>query len=211
MASAAVALLVAAGIVAAVDWWAVTADRRAVEYVCKPLTMVLLLGVALALNPEYGDRRAWFVAALVFSLVGDVLLMLPRDLFVAGLGSFLVGHICYIAGLTRHGGSAGAFAVAAVVVALAGIIPASRILPAVARRDRSMVGPVAAYMVVISAMVAAAAVSGEALALAGAVLFYVSDASIAWDRFVRDWRWARTWIMVTYHLGQAGLIASLVR
>jgi uncharacterized membrane protein YhhN len=74
-----------------------------------------------------------------------------------------------------------------------------------------MTGPVTAYMVVISAMVATAAATGVALAGLGATLFYVSDASIAWDRFVARWSWARTWIMVTYHLGQAGLVLSLTR
>ena len=47
--------------------------------------------------------RAWFVAALVLSLVGDVFLMLPQDLFVFGLGSFLLGHIAYIVGMHVDG------------------------------------------------------------------------------------------------------------
>jgi uncharacterized membrane protein YhhN len=71
--------------------------------------------------------------------------------------------------------------------------------------------PVALYMVVISAMVAVAVATRNTLATGGAILFYVSDASIAWDRFVHPWSWARTWIMVTYHLGQAGLVLSLTR
>ena len=206
-----VVLLVAAGLVAVADWWAVATDRRAVEYVCKPLTLVLLIGVAVVFHPEVGARRDWFVAGLVLSLAGDIFLMLPRDLFVPGLASFLAGHVCYIVGLTRDGPSVGRIAVAAIVVAAIGVLPASRILPAVRRHDLKMVGPVTAYMVVISAMVATAAATGIVLAALGAALFYVSDASIAWDRFVTRWSWARTWIMVTYHLGQAGLVLSLTR
>ncbi len=32
---------------------------------------------------------------LFFSLMGDILLMLPRDHFVQGLVSFLLAHVCY--------------------------------------------------------------------------------------------------------------------
>ncbi len=35
----------------------------------------------------------------VLSLAGDVFLMLPEKWFVAGLGSFLLGHLAYIVGL----------------------------------------------------------------------------------------------------------------
>ena len=51
--------------------------------------------------------RAWFVAALVFSLAGDVLLMLPREQFVAGLSAFLVAHLCYIVGFWTDGPARG--------------------------------------------------------------------------------------------------------
>ena len=44
--------------------------------------------------------------------------------------------------------------------------------------------PVAAYMVVIGAMVATALAVGNPLAAVGAVLFAASDSMIAWDRFV---------------------------
>jgi uncharacterized membrane protein YhhN len=182
-----------------------------VEYVCKPGALAALVGVAVLVDPTIPARRGWFVGALVFSLVGDVLLMLPRDLFVAGLASFLVGHVAYVIGLTRHGGTLGATLASAAVVAVIGAVIGRRILGAVRATAPPMTGPVGAYMVVISIMVATAGASGNVLAAGGAALFYVSDASIAWDRFVRPWSWARTWIMVTYHLGQAGLVLSLVR
>ena len=43
----------------------------------------------------------------------------------------------------------------------------------------------------------------------GAVLFYCSDALIAWRRFVRPKPWQPLVIIVTYHLAQAGLVLSL--
>ena len=67
-------------------------------------------------------------------------------------------------------------------------------------------------MAVIAAMVTCALASGNALAALGAVLFMASDALIAETRFVDSQlhRWAPVVIMVTYHLGQAGLTLSLV-
>ena len=60
--------------------------------------------------------RAWFVAALVLSLAGDVFLMLPKDLFVFGLGSFLLGHIAYIVGMHVDGVDGLRFLVGIVIV-----------------------------------------------------------------------------------------------
>ena len=44
----------------------------------------------------------------------------------------------------------------------------------------------------------------------GAGLFYVSDALIAWNRFVRETPHAHVSIMVTYHLAQVASVLSLV-
>src|SRR5207248_1371173 len=80
---------------------------RVIEYVCKPAVMVALIGAALTIDPVNDAMRAWFVVALVFSLAGDVFLMLPEDrselFFVAGLGSFLIAHIAYVGGFIARG------------------------------------------------------------------------------------------------------------
>lgn len=203
-------LLAFAGVFAVVDWAAVARGAKPVEYVAKPATLAALLGTALVLDPSDGAQRAWFVVALAFSLAGDVFLMLPRDLFVAGLGAFLLAHVAYIVGINLDAGSVLSIIVAAVlVVAVAGPVVA-RIVPAVARRHGKLLVPVVTYMVVISAMLVSALATGAPLLMAGALLFYVSDACIGWNRFVRPAPWLALAIIVTYHLGQAGLVVSLV-
>lgn len=193
------------------NWTAVASGRKPLEYVCKPATMAALIVVALALDPVVEGRRAWFVVALVLSLAGDVFLMLPRDLFVAGLASFLAGHIAYVIGLRTGESSVAALVVSAAVVTVAAAVVGTRIVVAVRRGPHAeLTGPVLAYIVVISAMVACALATGNVLAAAGASLFFASDALIAWTRFVRPHAWAPVAIMVTYHLGQAGLVTSLV-
>ena len=204
--------LVVAVVAAVVDWLAVARDDRRLEYVAKPVTMLALVVVAATLDTQLPARRVWFVAAGVLSLAGDVFLILPRDRFVAGLASFLLAHICYIAGLLQAPVGSGGLVAGGVVVTLALATVGARVLRAVRSGEhRALFGPVVAYVAVISTMVVFAFATGPELAIAGAVLFYASDTLIAQRRFVLPAPWAPVAIMVTYHLGQAGLILSLAR
>jgi uncharacterized membrane protein YhhN len=208
--------LVLAGVLAAGDWysrWRVpaTAASTRLEYVCKPGTLIALVASAALLDPRYGAVRAWFVAALVLSLVGDILLMLPREQFVGGLAAFLVAHLCYIAGFVARGlrGPAVVLAVIGAAVVLAPV--AVRVLRGVARNEPALRPPVIAYLIVIATMLAVAVASGNPLAAIGAAVFVSSDAMIAWSKFVAPFAAAPVAIMVTYHLAQAGLVLSLLR
>jgi uncharacterized membrane protein YhhN len=206
---------VVAGVFAVGDWIAKARHDRRLEYLCKPTTLVALIVVAIALDPavDAQSRRGWFVAALVLSLAGDVLLMLDdeqRDLFVAGLAAFLFAHLCYVAGFWTDPPSVGAVAAAVAVVALVVSPFAARIVSALRRKEPALRAPVSVYIAVISAMVASAFASGNVAAGAGAALFAASDTMIAWNRFVRPFRSAEVAIMVTYHLGQALLVLSLL-
>lgn len=210
MTGVAVALLVVAALAALGDWAAVAAGNKRVEYLCKPAVLVALTGAALAVEPDDPTVRAWFVAALIASLAGDVFLMLPGDLFVAGLASFLVGHLAYVGGFLAAGVEAPGLLAGLAAVAVALVLIGRPLLQGARRREPAMVGPVAAYMAVISAMLVCAAGTGHGLAVAGAALFYASDALIGLGRFVRAWPWSPLAIIVTYHLGQALLVVSLV-
>ncbi len=212
MTGAALLLLALALAAAFFDWVAVNQGQRALEYLCKPLALVLLIGCALAIDPADDTVRTWFVIALALSLVGDVFLMLPREeLFVFGLGSFLLGHVAYIVGMHVDGvDGVRFFGGIVLVMALLAVVGTAILRGVRAGPERALAGPVVAYMFVISAMVASAIGVGRVAGVVGAGLFYASDALIAWNRFRSETRHGRLAIIVTYHLAQVGLVLSLV-
>jgi uncharacterized membrane protein YhhN len=208
--SATAAWLIAAAASAFANWWSRWSHHRPTELWSKPLTLVAMIGAALAVDPADPAVRAAFVAGLVLSLAGDVFLLGDDRWFVPGLAAFLAGHIAYVVGFAfAEPWRWWAFALAWVgLVALAATIGRRVVAGAAARRAALRV-PVASYLGVISLMVAAAAAAGNGWALAGALLFLTSDTVLGWRQFVNQRSWMPLAIMVTYHLAQAGLVISL--
>lgn len=194
-----------------VDWAAVGTGRRRIELASKPAVLLLLIGAALALTPASSEQRAWFVAALVLSLVGDVALLAPPKWFVAGLAAFLVAHLAYVVGLLLEPGPGES---ALFGLLLAGIGGAALGVPiirgALRRRGAVLAAATAAYLLAISATVVAAGASGDPVARIGAVALYASDGILGWNRFVRPLPQGRLLTRVPYHAGQALMVLSLL-
>ncbi|HEX7134975.1 MAG TPA: lysoplasmalogenase [Iamia sp.] len=211
-----IALLVLAAPVALVNWVGTATDDRRLVWAAKPTTLVLLVLAALAIDAEDPTVRLWFVLGLLLSLAGDVFLMLPEETdlplppFLLGLGSFLLGHIAYVVGMASDLDSWAFVMIGVLVVAAAGGVVAPRIVGGVRQTSPDLVVPVLAYMAVISTMVVFAFGRGSAIGIVGALLFYASDAILAWNRFVTPSRTLQIAVMVTYHLAQLGLVLSLL-
>jgi uncharacterized membrane protein YhhN len=190
------------------DWVAVARRLRPLEYVCKPAVPLVLLAVVAGMDADPAGARGWFFAALALALAGDVFLMLPPNgWFVPGLASFLAAHLCFIAAFAVMGLSAPVVLLGLALVAVVSLTVGGRVLRALG--PSRLRGPVIAYMAVISVMVACALGTFRGLAVVGAALFYVSDALIAWHRFVQPMRHGKLAIIVTYHLALFALVASL--
>lgn len=182
-----------------------TAGRSRAVYVAKPLTMVFALALALQRGPVTTSYyQAWLVVGLLFSLAGDVFLMLPSDRFAAGLGSFLVAHLCYVAAFSDGVGLGGAPETLLPLLAFAAIV-----LWLVLPRAGRLALPVGVYVAAIVAMAFQALsrwlATGEIAALLaalGALLFVLSDASIAIRRFVHPFAGAQALILSTYFTAQ---------
>ncbi len=192
--------LLAFAALALADWAAVARECRGLEAVAKPGALLALLAYAWT-----GEGPSpWLLAAVAFSLAGDVFLLPTVDLFPAGLGSFLLAHLCYLlalpAALPARLGFTAAAAAALAPVAL-------RILRSVPEGLLRVAA--AGYALALAAVLGSAVASGRSAAAAGAALFVASDGVLGWARFVQPKRWAPLVIIATYHCGQLGLVAAL--
>jgi uncharacterized membrane protein YhhN len=211
MTTAATLCAVVFAIAAGANWWSRWTDDRRTELWSKPLALIALIGVAVTLDPVDPAVRAWFVVALVFSLAGDVFLLDGDRRFVPGLVAFLLAHVAYTIGLiVAPEWSWIGFGIGALIMLVLAATIGVRIVSA-ARRSEPVLGPaVSAYLVAISLMFCAAVATGNVWAIVGAGLFVASDSVLGWRQFVGSARWMPITVMVTYHLGQAGLVASLL-
>ncbi|WBB60129.1 lysoplasmalogenase [Streptomyces sp. WMMC500] len=171
----------------------------------KPLLMPALAAYAAA----RGAPRA-LVAGLGFGWAGDVLLQVGGDgPFLAGMGAFAAGHVCYLTLFRREGRlprvrerrlvvGYGAAWGAGVAALWPGLDPALR-------------GPVAAYSLLLAAMALCAARSGARVG-AGGALFLLSDTLIATDLAGRPQPPAAGfWVMATYLAAQYLIADGLLR
>jgi uncharacterized membrane protein YhhN len=204
-------LLLVAGVYALGNWWAVSVENRRLEWLCKPATLAALVGAAIALRPDERSVQVAFVIGLVLSLAGDVFLMLPSDRFLQGLISFFLAHVAYVVGFVLDGPEPVLLLVGLVVVGIGVAVVGRPLVAKVKAGDQAdMAGPVMAYMGVISLMVVFAFGTGNPWGIAGALSFYASDATLGWNRFVEPVERGHLAVMVTYHVAQFLLVASLV-
>jgi alkylglycerol monooxygenase len=186
----------------------------------KPLVMTIAI-IFVAFRAISTKTRGTFstnlsvllIGALLFSLAGDVFLMLPGNVpvwglppFILGLASFLIAHLFYIALFRqRHPwfpsrrALAGVLAVGALMYAI--------VWPGLT--DPILKVAVAAYVLVISLMAAQAmgraTVQGDAASrwvAVGACIFMVSDSLIAIDKFVTPIALSSLWILASYYAAQ---------
>ena len=190
------------------------------HYIGKPLATLLLwwqvTHTPQPVSPRY--RRA-IAVGMALSLVGDVCLMLPGDLFVPGLVAFLLAHIGYIVAFAP-GSGAKARALAFVLVAIVGAVNLIGLLPRVAP-DLKI--PVVAYTVVLASMAAFALARAWTPVVTatlprsarwgavGAVLFMASDSLLAWDRFGGGVPMSALLVLGTYYAAQWCIARSVER
>jgi uncharacterized membrane protein YhhN len=213
--------LIAALICTGLEVVALQKNLPRLEFVAKPAVMVALF---LWLWTSVGLKGAllWFGLGVLFSLVGDVLLMISLDrFFLAGLVAFLFAHAAYIIGFNTPIPALSAWSLLlAVIIGINGVRVLRRILaPLAAQGESHLRIPLLMYGMVISIMLLSAMlkltdISWNAFAALlvgiGAFLFYMSDVILAWMKFIAPVQHGRLYNMLSYHLGQVALIAGVV-
>ena len=164
-------------------------DATAVRGVSKVIAASSFIAYAITMGASrIGAPGTWVLAALALCMVGDLcLLSRAKSTFLAGIGAFLLGHVAYIGAFASLGVHAMGTAVAAALVAVIAALVWQWLSP----HTENLTPAVAAYVIVISAMVAMATGSaildptpGRLGLLAAATGFFCSDLCVARDRFV---------------------------
>lgn len=170
---------------------------------------IVVLGVIALLA-----RSRLLAAGLFFGALGDALLAWSPDTFLYGALAFLIGHLFYITLFLRSGIGVGAALklpsrlVGAIALIGAAIVMTSLLVP----RDNAMFALLAVYTGVLTLMALTSFTlpATRWLAMAGAVLFFISDGFVAWNMFHHDpdptlayWRSFAGWMI--YWAGQAAI------
>lgn len=204
---------------AMLDWYAVYKNWKKLEYFLKPVTMVFLFSWLISVVGVEG-MAFWFGLGLIFSLAGDIFLMLPKEQFIAGLIAFLLAHICYIIGFNPTLPPFTPLDLFLIVfVAAIGKELYLNIAAGLEKQGKAALQkPVMTYTVVIALMLISAIFTifraewslAAALTVSlGAALFMLSDAILAWNKFVEPIKNGRIMNMAAYHLGQVILIVGV--
>jgi uncharacterized membrane protein YhhN len=171
--------------------------HRATIWVAKPLASLGFLLAAVgagAAAPGYGRG---VLVGLVLCWLGDVLLIpKAKPAFLAGLGSFLAGHVAFAWAFFERGIAPATSAVALAAITLPVVGVWRWLAPHVGAGMRV---PVIAYISVIAIMVSTAFGTHALLPIAGAVAFMVSDVAVARDRFVAPGFTNRAWGLPLYY------------
>ncbi len=171
----------------------------------KPLATIFLLAIV---GWPHSSFAKLVVAGIVLSLVGDVALLSDSDrAFMVGLVGFLAAHVVYVvANLSVAVWSPIPIVVGAVIITSTMILLRYVRPSATALRIATIIYGTAISAMVISAW---ATVGGHLrcapFAAGGAVLFYISDSSLALDRFHKKIPHVAYLALGVYWLGQIGI------
>jgi uncharacterized membrane protein YhhN len=177
-------------------------------FVVKVLPILLLLSLTVAAVPFVGK---WLlVAAVLFSGAGDVILDLTfSGNFIAGLVSFLIAHVFYIALFLRGAALRRRMVFATVLAVAFPVVMAAFLWPHLGE----MRLPVAVYIAVIASMLVTSLHRAKLnlTVVMGALAFVVSDSLLALNKFYSPFPWARYAIMATYYLAQYLIVSGVLK
>ncbi len=186
-----------------------------VQITVKPLLMPSLAAYFLYSVKQKNKLAFLIVIALLFSWLGDVMLMFEEIkpvYFMLGLVSFLLAHIAYIFVFSKSSQdfkpkiftySTG------FLLMLFGVLMLMLMWPGLG--DLKI--PVTVYTSVIMIMGISALfrkADGASLVLIGAILFISSDSLLALNKFYHGFEAADFWVMLTYILAQYFIVTGMI-
>ena len=202
------------------DLTGILLQHKGLQYIFKPLIIPVLFGYfdAQSVSITKGLHK-WITAALLFSLLGDTLLMFDEKnaiFFLLGLSAFLLAHIFYIIFFhqvrIKESVKGNPWLLVVVVIYYVALI--SLLSPYLS----AMRVPVLIYGIVISFMFMLAMhmlfiknKSAGIWMMTGALLFVISDSILAINKFYQPFEVAGVLIMLTYGLAQLFIVEGASR
>ncbi|MDV2582417.1 lysoplasmalogenase [Alkalibacillus haloalkaliphilus] len=146
------------------------------------------------------------VVGIIVCAVADAAIAIT---FIAGLVIFLLGHVVYICGFAmKINWSLKHFSII-IPLLIIGAVYGHLLIQNIQAQEAWLIGPVVAYIIVISVMVLMAFLTRNPFAMIGSLLFYLSDAVLAWNMFVESLKYSTVYIMSTYYSAQLLIAHSI--
>ena len=186
-------------------------DKPGLRAVGKPFASLGFIVAAIgfgALESRYGNI---ILIGLILGAIGDVCLLgQAKQYFIAGLVSFLLGHVAYVVAFSSLPISVPPALMAGAVMTGVMAMIARWVFP----HAPDMRVPIGIYMLVIAAMCVVAIGAGAAgapwMIPVGAVMFTASDIAVVRDRFVAPGLVNRLWGLPLYYAAQLIIAWSIM-
>lgn len=188
--------------------------------IAKPLIMIALAGYYVVSTP---NRSSLFLVALAFCWLGDVFLMFDYKhelFFMAGLGSFLTGHVLYILCYQRlrfNEATNPLLGPQKIRFSLPILLAGTGLVVVLYPTLGGLRIPVMLYALVITVMALQAlfrfgytTTKSFALIFCGAICFMISDSLLAINKFLQPVPMASLCIMATYILAQYLIVEGVL-
>ena len=191
---------------------------QTVHYIAKPAIVISLIFLFVKTSQSLSKPiKKLTLLALVFSLLGDVLLMFvdtSEYFFTLGLVAFLTAHIMYVLVFLKHRNKKKSpFGFIALL-----LIYAACLFNFLKDGLGDMLIPVIIYMIIILAMATTAYLRKDnvnilsyGLVFLGAICFMASDSILALNKFYQPMPWSNISIMVTYAIAQYLIVIGILK
>ncbi|NQT61855.1 MAG: lysoplasmalogenase [Candidatus Marinimicrobia bacterium] len=181
-------------------------------YLFKPLTLVIIILFAFFQVSEVSlFYKVMIISGLAFSMLGDIMLMLPTDKFLHGLASFLLAHILYISAFV----SDSTFPVNYLYL-IPLLIIGALILRTLLPRVGGKTVPVVLYSLILVMLlwqsigrVELSYGHSSFVALIGSIFFISSDVALVLNRFIKKHKDSQLLILSTYYIAQLLIAYSI--
>lgn len=185
------------------------------KYILKMSTiaLIIVLAVTAALRDSNPSNlySSFVIIGLCLSLLGDYFLMLPSDKFIQGIAAFFLAHILYIAAFLQNIKLEMHSPLLILLLLLFAAAYYSKIYKGIVREGGNLLQiAVISYIAILGVMFYTAYLSNNISLTVGTLLFVISDALLAWERFIKPFPGSPEAITCTYFVAQYLIAMSII-